>query len=326
MQPSDLRMLDILRRGYGMLLIMNIALLWIDRHELFGAGSYLPAQAARGVVDQDTFNLYMIFPDHPASITFALLVIAFCGVLMIIGSWPRIAAAVTLFFLTSVHHANVMLVDAEDSVFRLFAFFLIFVPPWKTLRRQRTDADPAEPQAVIYPAWPLRLFQLQICIIYFCSGIQKSNGQEWLDGTAYYYVNRLDDLTLLHVPAAITESMDWSQFLSWSTVGFELLIPFLIWIPKLRWPCLGVVFTFHVLADLSLNLHLFHWIMLLGLVSFVNYEEWDWLRRKLLRQQDDTQIMLNRFNGKNLPAFRTTEPARAIKPKPNPRREKETVK
>ena len=289
MTESDLRMLDVIRRLFGVLLICNIALLWVDRHQFFGAGSYLPADAARGVVDPDTFNLYNFFSDDPATITGAMLVLFLCGVLLIFGFVPRFVAFVTLVVLGLVHHSNMMLFDSEDSVFRLFAFFLVFAPPWHQLRESAGHEDAQIGTIPRFPVWPIRLFQLQVCIIYFCTAIQKSDGSQWLDGTAVYYAMRLDDATKFQLPEMITESLTWAKWLTWSTLFFEFAFPILVWFRKLRWPCLVVAVAFHIGAELTLNLHLFHWIMLLGLLSFVEYEElqaarnwlpWRWRNRQ----------------------------------------------
>ena len=288
MKPHDLRILDVIRRGYGLLLILNVALLWPDRHRFFGAGSWVPPDVGRQVVDPDTFDLYCYLPGHPAIITAVLLLLGSCGVCFIAGAYTRFCAALTLLLLTSVNHANVMLFDSEDVVFRLFAFFFIFVPSWPRLK-EAAAADESSPQALVYPAWPLRFFQLQLCIIYLAAGIQKSDGPEWIDGTAVYYALRLDDMTKFPLPDFMTEKIVWSRLLSWSTVGFEILFPFLVWIQRLRWPCLVAAFGFHLGTEYALNLHLFHPIMMLGLISFVKYEEWQWLvhavRTHILRQK-----------------------------------------
>ncbi len=271
MSPTDLRILDVVRRCYAVLLLINVGLLWPDRALLFGPGSWLPPDSARAIIDPDTFDLYTIFPDSPLTITVALAVLATAAIAMLIGWVPRIAAMITFFLLICVQHANIMLFDGEDIVFRLFAFFLIFAPSRRELAAESSRDD--SNTAPGYPAWPVRLFQLQFCLIYLCTAIQKSDGAEWLDGTAVYYALRLDDLTKFKLPSAIAESMGWLKFLTWSTVIFEFSLPILIWWRRTRWFCIVGAVLFHLGIDYAMNLHLFHWIMLVGLLSFVRYDE-----------------------------------------------------
>lgn len=279
MRPCDLRMLDVLRRCYGGLLIVWVGWLWIDRRLLFGEGSWVPAEVTRAVIDPDTWNLYSVVPDTPFFVSAALLLLALGGVALAGGWWPRAAAAVSFLLLIAIQHANNLLVDSEDAVFRLFAFYLIFVPPRDQLQWHPGVPHPEVRSAVRFPAWPLRLFQLQMCLIYLCSGIQKTDGIEWLDGTALYYVFRLDDTAMFPMPAGITESMGCLRMMTWSVLVFELLTPVLLWVKSTRRTCLVVAAAFHLLANYSMNLHLFHWIMLTGLLSFVEYEEWQFLTR-----------------------------------------------
>ena len=277
MQPADLRILDVVRRCYAVLLLLNVGLLWLDRSLFFGPGSWLPPESARAIIDPDTFDLYSIFPESPLTITLALAVLAAAGLAMLFSWFPRIAALVTFFLLICVQHANVMLFDGEDIVFRLFAFYLIFVPPRRDLEPRQTSEEisegTCEASLPSYPVWPVRMFQLQFCLIYLCTAIQKSDGNEWLDGTAVYYALRLDDMTKFPLPAAITESLGWSKFLTWSTLAFEFAVPVLIWWRRTRWICIVAAVLFHLGLDYAMNLHLFHWIMMVGLLSFVRYDE-----------------------------------------------------
>ncbi|MCA9050134.1 MAG: HTTM domain-containing protein [Planctomycetaceae bacterium] len=293
MKPTDLRILDVVRRCFGVLLFVNIALLWPDRRLFFGAGSWLPADASKGVLDQDAWNLFSLFSDSPFVVDMALLALFLGAIGLVLGVRPRITAVLVFLLLTAVQHANMMLFDAEDTVFRLFAFFLIFVPPWAQLQAASrslsgdlsgdssgTSNRSADMQP--FPAWPLRLFQLQVCLILFITAIQKSDGAEWLDGTAVYFVLRLDDATRYHLPSFMTESAGWLKWMTWSVPAFEFVVPILIWWPRARRLSLVLVLVFHILTDCYLNLHLFHWIMIVGWLTFVRYDEWGCCRNLLI--------------------------------------------
>lgn len=288
MAPADLRMVDVSRRLFGLLVLIYVAALWPDRHLFFGPGSYLTADAAPKVIDPDVWGLWDVFPNSNWSITIALALLALSGVMLIIGRFPRLAAAAAFFLFVCIQHGNIMLFDGEDIVFRLFAFFLIFVPPRREL--QPVESDSGQPHPSGYPAWPMRLFQLQVCLIFFCTAIQKSNGGAWLDGTAVYYTLRLDDLSGFPLPSAITESIGWLKLLTWTTLLMEFLVPFLIWFRQTRWFCIVVALMFHLGTDYSMNLHLFHPVMMVGWLTFVRYDELQALGRRLRgRSADKTQ-------------------------------------
>ena len=50
---------------------------------------------------------------------------------------------------------------------------------------------------------------------------------------------------------------------------FEVLLPVGLWLPRTRWFTLGVAVLFHLSLEYTLNLFLFHWLMLLGLLPFL---------------------------------------------------------
>lgn len=270
--PCDLRALTLLRRAYGFLLVLNTLCLWPDRHLFFGKESLLPRDASRAILDKDAFNLYSFFPDAPATITVALLILLGFGVLLITEVLPRVSAAVCFLCLVLVSHANIMLFDGQDTVFRLFAFYLIFVPPLRLLTPIRNRSGETNQQTFPYPAWPKRLIQIQLCAIYFCTALQKADGAAWLDGWAVYYVLRLDDFTGFQLPSMITESGILILLATWSVILFEFFTPFLIWWSKTRFLTLIAATIFHLSADLMFNLHCFHWLMIVGLMSFIEYE------------------------------------------------------
>ena len=67
--------------------------------------------------------------------------------------------------------------------------------------------------------------------------------------------------------------------MTWSVLYVELVIPFLIWIPKARRFSLLVLLAFHLSNEWAMHLFLFHWIMLCGWMSFLTTQDLDALAR-----------------------------------------------
>lgn len=283
MQKADLRILGLMQKFYGILLILDCTLTWPDRHLFYGPGSLLPPWAVRDLLDPDAMHTYILFANTPWTVTFLLSVLCLCGLALITGFKTRMAALITFVLLTLHQHANVMLTDGEDTVFRLFAFYFIFAPTPQEIR-VAINRKPSDPESGKYPIWPLRFFQLQICLIYLSTAIHKSDGPEWLDGTALYYVMRLDDMVLFPLPGFLVNWLPIMRLMSWVTLLFEFAFPFLVWFPSMKKFWLTVAFVFHLGLAYSMNLHLFQYLMILGLVSFVPYDSvvstWEKLKAK----------------------------------------------
>ena len=115
----------------------------------------------------------------------------------------------------------------------------------------------------------------------FSSGLVKLGGDAWLGGTALYYVSRLDDFFgRFFVPAWVFDTPLVVALLTWSVLAIELLVPLLIWFRETRRPCLLAVLIFHLANEWTMNLFLFHWLMLCGWMSFLTPDDFSWLSRR----------------------------------------------
>jgi hypothetical protein len=197
-------------------------------------------------------------------------------VALLVGFLARFQAACVFVWLVSFYHRNQLIFDGEDTVFRLFCFYLILLPigdhyavdSWWKRRRSGSSEQPP-----VHPIWPLRLVQIQWTLIYLSSAMEKFNGPEWLDGTALYYVSRLDDMFgKFPVPAVLFDSMIAIKLMTWSVLTLETLVPIGLWIKPTRTAAVMLAAAFHLATDYTMNLFLFHWIMLVGLLSFIPSE------------------------------------------------------
>lgn len=89
-----------------------------------------------------------------------------------------------------------------------------------------------------------RMLQLQLCIIYFYSGVEKLKGQTWWDGTALWSV--------FANPQMVIADLTWTKHfpfliltISFGTILFELYFPVLVWVKKMRPYFLAAGICFH---------------------------------------------------------------------------------
>jgi uncharacterized membrane protein YphA (DoxX/SURF4 family) len=165
-------------------------------------------------------------------------------------------------------------------VLRLLSFFLIFMPlaevwsvdAWLEGRGKKAE-QPYQSQS---SPWALRLLQCFMVLVMLATGLWKLAGEPWRDGTALYYVARIDDLFgRFPVPHYLFDTPWTVRAMTWSVLYVELAIPFLIWIPKARRFSLLVLLAFHLSNEWAMHLFLFHWIMLCGWMSFLKKEDLD---------------------------------------------------
>ena len=278
--PRDPRLASVLRIGYGVLLLINLAVLAPDVPLWFSEGGLLPSPVARGMIAKHAPTvLAWIDAAWWPWLCYGVLVAA--AALLTVGWHSRIQAIVVLLGLTWFQDRSYAIVDGEDTLFRLFAFYLALCPAgWAfslDARRRKRRGDTAPPPV----PWGLRLFQIQMSVIYLSSAIEKSlgtgNGTDWTHGTALYYVARLDDaFGKLPLPGAMFEATWLIKLMTWSVLALEWLLPVLLWLKPTRRAAIVVALAFHLAIDYAMNLFLFHWLMILGILSFAEFAELRW--------------------------------------------------
>ncbi len=270
----DPRLCSVMRIGFAVLVLINVLALAPDLQLWFSDTGVLPLANARLIINEDAPTL---LAHLPLGLCYGLLLAS--SILLLVGWQSRIQAVIVLVMLTSFQDRNYAIVDGEDTLFRLFAFYLALCPAgWAfsvdawLRKRKRPDEPPPIP-------WALRLFQIQMSIIYLSSAIEKSSGTDWTSGKALYYVARLDDsFGKLPVPAFPFESLALVKVMTWSVLVLEWVLPVLLWVKRSRKTAIIVGIAFHLAVDWTMNLFLFHWIMILGLVSYAEYDELPWIR------------------------------------------------
>lgn len=116
-----------------------------------------------------------------------------------------------------------------------------------------------------------RLFQIQLCVIYAFSGLEKAKGLTWWQGDAVWYVMgnsqivSMDFGFLAHFPSLVV-------LLSFSTILWEVYFPFAVWIPKLQKYVLFFGFSMHLFIGVLMNLGFFAWFMLSVYLLFIKSE------------------------------------------------------
>ena len=285
-EPQDTRVCAMVRIAYASLVLVHWAVLFPDLDLWFGESGVLPGTISREVAQPYRWSLLWHVPATSAAVHACFWIAVTHTVLLLVGLWPRLNAACLLAWLISFQSRNGFILDGEDTVMRLLAFYLVLMPcgaswsvnawmaRWWHMYR-RTEQCSALHRA---PAWGLRLLQIQMAVIFFTAGLEKAGSEAWLNGTAMYYVARLDDYFGRFPTPAWLFDQPWSvALLTWLVVLGELLVPVFIWFRQTRRWALAAAVLFHLGNEWTMHLFLFHWLMLAGWLSFLVPSDWEWL-------------------------------------------------
>jgi len=217
------------------------------------------------------WSLFHWVPATPLVVHIGLSVMMIQSVLLLLGVASRFQAACLFIFLVSFQSRNPLIGDGEDMVFRIFALFLIFMPTdysW-SLGRRVWGGHESTKQAVAQ-AWGLRLIQIQMTLIYVSAAWSKMLGSTWRDGSAMFYVYQMEDLFGRGpLPGVLLESELMIRAATWSVLVVEAALPLALWYRPTRLAAVIVGIALHLGMEYAMHLFLFQWIMIVGLLSFV---------------------------------------------------------
>ena len=113
----------------------------------------------------------------------------------------------------------------------------------------------------------LRLMQIQICISYAMTGLEKLKGASWWEGSAVWYV--MGNQQLVHRDFSFFYNVPMVvALMTFSVLLFEIYFPIAIWQKRLRplWVIFGI--TFHLFTSFFMGIFYF------GLIMMVSYLVW----------------------------------------------------
>ena len=262
---------SVLRLAIGTLLCIYTYGWWLDGTHWFSDSGVLRATTSSKLLNGEFKSLLVLLPQTPAVIQAGLWLLMAQSVLLLLGVGSRFQAACIFVLLTSFQHRNVLIVDGQDTVMRWFVFIMIFMPldhRWSLARAIRGIPS----RATQAHAWAVRLLQVELTAIYFSSAFMKAAGNTWRDGTALFFVARSDDVFgRFWLPDAVFETPWIVKLCTWAVLVVEIFIPFGLWIPRLRPIAIVVAIGLHLSIEYSMNLFLFQWLMIAGLVSFAQF-------------------------------------------------------
>jgi hypothetical protein len=313
--PSDARVCAAIRMAFATVVLLDLSILYPDLDYWFTDGGVLPTELSRQIASPYAWSVFWHLPSTSEVVHACYWIIVVQAVLLLLGVLPNLQVLCLFVWLTSLENRNVLIIDGEDVVIRLLSLILIFMPlgrcwsvdaavrkwwagarggkkgsgvdcgnrlPSPMTAPQSTPDPLGVERAFAAPGWGLRLLQIQMCVALFSAGMWKLNGEAWLDGTALYYVARLDDyFDRLPTPTWLFDTPWAVAIMTWSVIVVELLAPILLWFKETRRLALAAIVLFHLANEWTMHLFLFHWVMLCGWMSFLSPDDFAWVGRLL---------------------------------------------
>jgi hypothetical protein len=234
----------------------------------------------------EAWGILRWFPSESAVIALyvVLLLAALCT---IFGLATRLATLALFVCVISFERRNPFIFNSGDAVIRNTSFFLMLAPAGAALSLDRLRRGRGG--FWTFPTrsyWPIRLMQIQLCVIYLAAVWAKVRGVTWNDGTAVAYALRIDDLARFPLPHFVAESPLIVGLATYATLAVELSLPILVWNRKARPFVLLAGLGMHMSIDYRIMVGFFSYAMIVMYLSFLPPERASavvlWLRQRVL--------------------------------------------
>ncbi|MCH7479363.1 MAG: HTTM domain-containing protein [SAR324 cluster bacterium] len=268
--------LALMRIGTGILLLYNLLIRSYDLEALYATGSLGSSVALRGL-DPMAFPFSLFAWSDSAVWLWAVHLAAIAvAVAFLLGVYPTATGLLALVFHLSYGLRNPAIMLGLDGLLALALFYLALAPCGRALTVLPAAPAPA-PRSISRreaaqrpPRWgglPLRALQIHLCVLYFTSGLGRLNAA-WLSGVVLWHPRLVEKgvpfaaETLQDHPFLLTLVADW-------LVLFELFYGVLIWLPRLRYPVMGVAAATHLAVGILWGKLPFNLLMLVMNLAFI---------------------------------------------------------
>ena len=260
---------------YGTLIIANLILLRPDWLTWYGVHAWVSLPTMRKLAAGVRLDLFTVMPQSDACVEALFWVFLAAAVLLTIGFFTRISSVIVFLCLTSIHQRNLYIIHSGDTFVRVAGFFLMFAPAGAALsvdRWMRVRSGKEGPEIRPRAPWAQRMIQFEMALVYFVTFCWKSSGAAWVNGTAMYYITKLDEFQRFPVPSWMQHPM-LLKLETWASLAIEFSLGVLVWFRELRYIVLAIGVVFHLIIEYSLNVPLFQWEIMSAYVLFIDADD-----------------------------------------------------
>lgn len=242
---------------------------------------FLPARDVFEILPEFYRPQIAWFPQTPTLALAMNIGLLLCLLLLLVGLVPRVAAFIGFFLHVALIQRNYAVSYGADFITTFMFFSLIFIDSsrrfslaswWRTRRGVVLTNDAGTVSQLLSSAFT-RVMQIQLCLIYMYTGLEKMKGASWWDGSAIWAV--IGNQQIMFIDASWTRNIPLLlAAMTFTTLLFEIYFAPLVWIPALRKWVLLIGCMMHIGIALSVGLFYFSFGMM---CMYVLWADRGWL-------------------------------------------------
>jgi hypothetical protein len=265
--PASARPLAFFRIGLGAVLLAQATAVAGHLLELYGNQGIVQWSVAEPLAPAGVPRISWLaavlapFGAGEASCVRAVFLLYVAGLAGLLLGWrTRASACVAWLTHVALGVSGATASYGADQFATLSLFYCTWMPVGGALSVDRWRAGgPVAPSASARLS--LRVLQLQLCIAYFASGVEKASGEQWRNGEAVWRAVMRPDLN--QADCTWLAAVPWVALLAcWGTLAVEVGYAFLIWPRRTRTAWAVATIGLHVGIALAMGLWSFSGLMI----------------------------------------------------------------
>ncbi|TGE18301.1 HTTM domain-containing protein [Hymenobacter elongatus] len=222
---------------------------------------------------------WLIFPfQAPFAPQAYLLIMTIFSALFILAIGGRGVGLILYLLILILKARNELILDGSDNVIQVTMPFLLLADSYEHFRYsdRKAGTTPSRWATWYQPVATLAAYGLliQVCYVYFFTGMEKAQGKLWLNGTATYYTMRVEEFRATEWNVPLTANYFFVVLSTYFTLFWEQAFAFLVWFRKTKYYVLLCGVLLHVGIWLFMRIDNFSWIMLGTYFVFITNGEY----------------------------------------------------
>jgi hypothetical protein len=277
-----LRKIEFFRRVLYIFLLFNALTLLPVAHDLFGYYGLIGTRGWNtdyGIFEQGSYSFLNVL-SHPANSVYTWVYLVFVWgqigflILGIFKILPRISSVMIYFFTVNLFLKGYLAFTGGEVLVNFMLFYLMFI------HKPNRSGGFGVFQNVLNNTFYWILL-IQVCILYFFSGLYKTLDPNWLSGNAMMYVSRIPEYSGDSLRFLFADNPVFSLIFTYMTLAYQLSFPVLVWIKRIKIPFLIVGVLFHLAIWFGMGIFTFAIFMIISYLLFLDDKQIDWIQSKM---------------------------------------------
>jgi len=247
------------------------AVFWLFQYDLFFGKHAVVYSSFRGM---DNFKdlAFILLNSHSSQLAYYFLfALVSCCLLALYFKKLRILFDITIWItVINLHYKIYSSLTGGDYLINQLLFFNIFLG----IKWYASNSNVHFISNIIHNTAAIGIV-VQVCLVYFLSGLAKIIDAEWQNGTALSIISKVDQFKLIASPLQNNFGEFILTVLNYLVLLYQVLFPFLVFIKKIKKPVLLFGMLMHLYIIVFMGLLWFGLIMMITYIFFwpIEYKE-----------------------------------------------------